>query len=61
MKIFKKLEGYKTYIVGSLGITVVALHVIGVVDYETTVTILQALGFGGLLTLRDAISKQGSK
>ena len=59
MKIITFLRGRKTYIVGAMGVTSVALYGIGVIDYETMVAILGALGFTGLATLRDSISRLG--
>lgn len=61
MKIIESLQGYKTYILSGLGFGIIGAFLLGFLDLDTTVAILGMLGFGSVVTLRDAISKLGSK
>ena len=51
------LDGKKTYILGTVGILTVAGYLFGWIDGNVANTILSLCGFGGLITLRSAISK----
>jgi len=46
------LKGYKTYIVGALGLAVTGMWLAGVIDTATANQCIVALGFGGMITLR---------
>lgn len=61
MKYIEMLRGYKTYILSSLALGVVGANMLGLLAEDATVTILSLLGFGGMMTLRAAISTLGSK
>lgn len=49
------LKGYRTYILGVLGIIVVGLYLFQVIDVGTANIIEGILGFGSVLSLRAAL------
>ena len=49
------LTGYKTYIIGALGLITVALYVFQVIDVTTANAIEGFLGFGSVISLRAAV------
>jgi hypothetical protein len=51
------LSGKKTYIVSGLGLVVCGLWMVSVIDDATATKALTALGFGGAITLRAAVTK----
>lgn len=51
------LQGYKTYIIGVVALIIIGASMFGIVDANTANTILSILGFGGLISLRAAVSK----
>ena len=55
MDVLKFLRGKKTYILVAGALIVTAVHLVGIIDLETTEMALVALGFGGLATLRAGI------
>ncbi|MDP1795903.1 MAG: hypothetical protein Q8K78_00400 [Planctomycetaceae bacterium] len=55
MNALKFLQGKKTYIVVAGALIVTGVHLVGLIDLETTEMALVALGFGGLATLRAGI------
>jgi hypothetical protein len=55
--IIEFLQGKKSYIISGLGFGIVGCFLLGFLDLDTTVAILGMLGFAGVATLRDAISK----
>lgn len=57
----KQLDGKKTYIVALLAGALTAFHIIGYVDSEVYLSLMGALGAGGLATLRDGVSKAERK
>lgn len=61
MKVIEILKGKKTYFLSGLALGTIGAHLLGFLDYDTTVTILTALGFGSVVTLRSAISDIRSK
>lgn len=54
------LSGKKTYLMGAAGLAVIALWMLGYVGADTAEKALIALGFGGAITLRAAITKAAS-
>lgn len=61
MKYIEKLRGYRTYILSGLALGILGANMLGFLVEDVTVSILSLLGFGGLMTLRAAISGLGSK
>ena len=55
MNVLKFLQGKKTYILVATGLVVAGLHLVGLLDSETTNTALGFLGLGTVATLRSAI------
>lgn len=51
----KFLSGYRTYILGVLGLITVGLYLLQVIDVATANTIESVLGFGSILSLRAAL------
>lgn len=51
------LDGYKTYLIGALGILTVLAWNFSYLTPEASQAILGILGFGGLMTLRAAVKK----
>lgn len=51
------LQGKKTYIVGTAGLVVVGLYLAGILSPDMANVLLTVFGFGGLITLRSAVSK----
>jgi len=51
------LSGKKTYLVSGAGLVVVGLWMFGVLSADIAAQALTALGFGGAIALRSAISK----
>lgn len=49
------IQGYRTYILGTLGIVVAVLGLFGILTPETVQGIETILGFGGILSLRAAV------
>lgn len=58
-KVITFLSGKKTYIMGAGGLLVVGLWMGGVISDDIATQALAALGFGGIITLRAAVSKGG--
>ena len=52
------LMGKKSYVLGTVGVLVSTLWFSGVIDSEVAVPILNILGFGSVVTLRQAISNK---
>lgn len=50
------LSGYKTYILGALGLITIGLYFFGVINLDTANLLTGLFGFGGLITLRSAVS-----
>lgn len=55
MDVLKFLKGKKTYILVASALIVTGVHLVGLIDLESTEMALVALGFGGLATLRSGI------
>lgn len=51
------LDGKKTYILAFLALVTIGLFMGGVIDRELAENLLLAFGFGGVITLRAAVSK----
>ncbi|MBI2882860.1 MAG: hypothetical protein HYY11_02970 [Candidatus Methylomirabilis oxyfera] len=51
------LSGKKTYLVSGAGLVVVGLWLFGVIGTDIATQAMAALGFGGAIALRSAISK----
>lgn len=51
------LDGYKTYILVTLGVLTILAFSLGYIDANTMMTLLALEGFGSIAALRDAISK----
>lgn len=51
------LNDKKTYIIAGAGIVIELLRFFGVLDDETANRLQGVLGFGGLMTLRQAVGK----
>lgn len=58
MNILEFLSGKKTYLVSGLGLVVVGLWIFGVIDDTVAGKALTALGFGGVIALRNGIATQ---
>lgn len=54
----EQLNGYKSYILGSLMVIITVLYALGIVDRETFEAIVGLLGGGSILTLRSAINNK---
>lgn len=59
--IISYLSGKKTYILGASGILVIILYYFKVIPADLGNTILGLLGFGGIITLRSAVTGLGNK
>lgn len=51
------LSGKKTYLQAAAGVAVIGAYLFGLLDQETAGTLVAALGFGSIATLRAGISK----
>ncbi len=55
---FNLLQGYRTYILGSIAIIVIILGWFGIIDTATVMNILPLLGFGSAMAIRSAIAEK---
>lgn len=55
------LSGKKTYIASGCALIVIALWIYGAIETDTAEKALVALGFGGAITLRAAITKAAAQ
>lgn len=60
MGMLTSLQGYRTYILGTLGIVVAILWLTGVITPVEFTGLENVLGFGGLLSLRAAVANASS-
>lgn len=61
LNILNFLSGKKTYIVSGCALVVIACWMFGVIEQDTAEKALVALGFGGAITLRAAITKAAAQ